>query len=195
MRRLVTVAGIAGMYVLAASLFSEAESDRQSRPSAALQFKAKSIDGAEVDLAKYAGKVLLVVNVASECGYTPQYQGLQKLHEKYANDGLRILAFPCNDFGAQEPGTEAEIKAFCIKNYGVTFDLFSKIRIAGPDAHPLYRFLTSKKTNPKHGGAVEWNFEKFLIGRDGTVLARFAADVEPESDEVQEAIRRALRRS
>ena len=159
--------------------------------SGPLQFKVKSIDGKEVDLAKYKGKVVLIVNVASECGYTPQYKGLQALHAKYGKDGLAVLGFPCNDFGGQEPGTEKQVKAFCEKNFGVTFDLFTKVNIS-KDPAPLFKHLTSKETNPNHAGAVRWNFEKFLIGRDGTVIARFASDADPEGEDFQEALRRAL---
>jgi glutathione peroxidase len=156
-----------------------------------LQFKMKSIDGKDVDLAKYKGKVVLIVNVASECGYTLQYKGLQALHAKYRKDGLAILGFPCNDFGGQEPGAEKEIKSFCEKNYGVTFDLFAKVNIA-KDPTPLFKHLTSKDTNPKHAGPIRWNFEKFLIGRDGAVIARFASDVDPESDDFEKALQRAI---
>jgi glutathione peroxidase len=158
-----------------------------------LQFKVKSIDGKEVDLAKYQGKVVLIVNVASECGYTPHYKGLQALHTKYAKAGLAVLGFPCNDFGQQEPGTEKEIEAFCAKNYGVTFDLFAKVKIA-KDPAPLFKHLTSKETNPNHAGPVRWNFEKFLIGRDGAVIARFPADADPEGEDFEKAIRQALAR-
>ncbi|MFO0968129.1 MAG: glutathione peroxidase [Gemmataceae bacterium] len=142
-----------------------------------LNFKMKSIDGKEVDLSRYQGKVVLLVNVASECGYTPQYKQLQALHEKYAEKGLAVLGFPCNDFGGQEPGSEADIKAFCKKNYGVTFDMFAKVNIT-KDPAPLYKYLTSKATNPKLGGMVKWNFEKFLIGRDGSLVARYASDAD-----------------
>jgi glutathione peroxidase len=155
-------------------------------------FQVTSIDGKKVDLAKYKGKVLLIVNVASECGYTPQYKGLQALHAKYGKDGLAVLGFPCNDFGAQEPDDEAKIKAFCSSNYGVTFDMFSKIAIAGKNPAPLYKYLISKKTNPKHAGAVKWNFEKFIVSREGTVVARFPSDVEPDSDAVVSVLRREL---
>ncbi len=156
------------------------------------QFQVTTIDGQKVDLAKYKGKVLLIVNVASECGYTDQYKALQALHAKYAKDGLAILAFPCNDFGGQEPGNEEAIKKFAKKNYGVEFDLFSKIKILGKDAAPLYQFLKSKDTNPNHAGEVKWNFEKFIIGRDGTIIARFAADVEPDSTDLLEQLRKEL---
>jgi glutathione peroxidase len=148
-----------------------------------LDFTMKSIDGKDVDLKTYQGKVVLMVNVASECGYTPQYKQLQELHKKYADQGLAVLGFPSNDFGGQEPGSESDIKAFCKKNYGVTFDLFSKISITGKEPAPLYKFLQGKETNPRSGGKVKWNFEKFLIGRDGTLAARYASDADLEGAE------------
>jgi len=151
-----------------------------------------TIDGKKVDLAKYKGKVLLIVNVASECGYTDQYKALQALYAKHGQDGLAVLAFPCNDFGGQEPGNEEAIKKFAKKNYGVEFDLFSKVSILGKNGAPLYKFLTAKENYPKKAGDVKWNFEKFIIGRDGAILARFAADVEPDSAEVLEQLRKAL---
>jgi glutathione peroxidase len=157
-----------------------------------LRFTMNNLAGKPVDLSKYRGKALLIVNVASECGYTPQYKGLQALHEKYAAQGLAILGIPSNDFGSQEPGTNEQIADFCKKNYGVTFDLFAKVPVAGKDQTPLYRFLTSEQTNPRLAGPVRWNFEKFLIGRDGSIVARFASDVEPDSDEVLRALRAAL---
>ena len=160
-----------------------------------LQFKMKSLDGKTIDLAKYQGKVVLMVNVASECGYTPQYKGLQALHEKYAKDGLAILGFPCNDFGSQEPGSEREIASFCKKNYGVTFDMFAKVGITVKEPAPLYKHLTSKETNAKHAGPVRWNFEKFLIGRDGTIIARFASDVDPESPDFLKTLRTELEKN
>ena len=167
--------------------------DAQKKVPAVLQFKMQSIDGKTIDLAKYQGKVILVVNVASECGYTPQYKGLQALHAKYSKDGLVVLGVPSNDYGGQEPGTNAQIAQFCKQNYGVTFDMLAKVGVAeGANQVPLYQYLTSKKTNPKHGGPVRWNFEKFLIGRDGSVVARFEADADPESEEFEKAIRDAL---
>lgn len=159
---------------------------------AVLNFTMNSIDGKTVNLSKYQGKVVLMVNVASECGYTPQYEGLQELHKRYAAKGLSILGFPANDFGAQEPGTNAEISNFCKKNYGVEFDMFSKIVVNGAGQAPLYKFLTSKDTNPRFAGQVGWNFEKFLVGRDGQVMARFMSDVEPLSREMLGAIENAL---
>ena len=157
-------------------------------------FQVTTIDGKKVDLARYKGKVMLIVNVASECGYTDQYKGLQALHAKYAKDGLAILAFPCNDFGKQEPDDNPTIKKFAQKKYGVEFDLFSKVSILGKDGAPLYQFLTSKESNPKHAGEVKWNFEKFLIGRDGRIIARFAADVEPDAADLLDLLRKELER-
>ena len=148
----------------------------------------KDIDGKDTTLKAYAGKVLLIVNVASECGYTPQYAGLQALHEKMSGKGLTVLGFPCNDFGGQEPGTEAVIKTFCTENYKVTFPMFSKVAIKGDAKHPLYAALQSAA-----GGEVGWNFEKFLVGKDGKVLKRFGSDVEPGSPELMAAIEEALK--
>jgi glutathione peroxidase len=159
---------------------------------AALNFTMNSLDGKPVDLSKYQGQVVLMVNVASQCGFTPQYAGLESLHKKYAAKGLRILGFPANEFGQQEPGTNAEISEFCTKNYGVEFDMFSKIVVKGPGQAPLYQFLTSRQTNPKFSGDVEWNFEKFLIGRNGEVIGRFVSEVEPLSPQMVGAIEKAL---
>jgi glutathione peroxidase len=154
-----------------------------------LNYTMDSLDGKAVNLARYTGNVVLMVNVASECGYTPQYEGLQALHRKYAVRGLRVLGFPSNDFGAQEPGTDAQIADFCQKNYGVEFDMFSKITVVGNGQAPLYRTLT---TTPRFSGPVEWNFEKFLIGKDGQVVGRFKSAVEPMSAELTRAIETAL---
>jgi glutathione peroxidase len=156
---------------------------------APLNFTMKSIDGKDVDLSKYQGRVVLMVNVASECGYTPQYAGLEELHKKYASKGLSILGFPSNNFGGQEPGTDPQIAEFCKKNYGVEFDMFSKIAVVGKDQAPLYHYLT---THPKFSGQVEWNFEKFLIGRNGEVIGRFKSPVEPSSKQMVGAIEAAL---
>lgn len=160
-----------------------------------LNFKMKSLAGKPVNLAKYQGKVVLIVNVASQCGLTPQYSKLQALHEKYAEKGLAVLGFPCNQFGQQEPGTAEEIQAFCKDNYGVTFDLFEKVDVNGDKACPLYKHLTSEKTNPKSPGDIKWNFAKFLIGRDGKILARFEPQVPPDADEIVKAIEKALAKS
>jgi glutathione peroxidase len=166
------------------------QEDKQVPP--VLTFKMDSLDGKPVDLSKYQGKVIMMVNVASKCGFTPQYKDLEALHEKYADKGLVILGFPANDFHHQEPGTNAEIGEFCTKNYGVKFDMFSKIVVTGKDKAPLYDFLTSDKTDPKFPGEVKWNFEKFLISRDGQIVERFRSKVKPSSDEVTQAIEAEL---
>jgi glutathione peroxidase len=187
------VSGLAAMVVLASATSHAAAGEKGKNVAPVLQFQMQSIDGKTVDLAKYQGKVVLIVNVASECGYTPQYKGLQELHAKHAKDGLAVLGIPSNDYGGQEPGSNSEIARFCAKNYGVTFDMFAKVGVAeGKDQSPLYKFLTSKKTDPKHAGPVRWNFEKFLIGRDGSIVARFEADVDPESDAFRQAIQTEL---
>jgi glutathione peroxidase len=154
-----------------------------------LSFKMNSLQGKEVDLAKYKGKVVLMVNVASECGLTPQYEQLQALHQKYGGQGLVVAGFPANEFGAQEPGSDAQIATFCKDNYGVTFDMFSKIVVKGEGIHPLYSYLTKDSKFP---GPIGWNFEKFLIGRNGEVVARFKPNVSPDSPEVISAIEAEL---
>jgi glutathione peroxidase len=155
-------------------------------------FSAKTIDGKEKSLGDYRGNVLLIVNVASACGFTPQYDGLEKIHEEYAAKGLRVLGFPSNDFGAQEPGSEADIKTFCETKFGVKFDMFAKVHVKGEEMAPLYDWLQSAETNPHFSGAVAWNFNKFLIGKDGTVVGRFLHKVDPTSAEVRGAIEKAL---
>jgi glutathione peroxidase len=159
---------------------------------AALNFTMKSLEGKDVNLSHYQGKVVLFVNVASECGYTPQYRGLQALHDKYAKDGLAIIGVPANDFGRQEPGSNDEIASFCQKNYGVKFDMLAKVPVAGKDQVPLYKYLTSRETDPKFAGAVKWNFTKFLVSRKGEVVGRFEPGVEPESKELTQAIEAEL---
>jgi len=158
----------------------------------ALAFTMQSLDGEKVDLSQYRGKVVLMVNVASKCGHTRQYKDLQALHEKYAEQGLAILGFPCNQFGKQEPGTAEEIAAFCEKNYGVTFDLFAKIDVNGDNAAPLYQHLTGDATGLDDTGPVKWNFEKFLLDREGNVIARYRSKVNPRDEKVIEAIEAAL---
>jgi len=159
---------------------------------AALNFTMKTIDGEDKSLADYQGKVVVVVNVASKCGMTPQYQTLQKLHEKYADKGLAILGFPCNQFGGQEPGSDEEIKTFCVGEYDVAFDMFSKIEVNGDGSCDLYKHLTSLDLQPKSSGKVGWNFEKFMIDREGNVIHRFGTRVDPMNDEFVAAIEKAL---
>ena len=155
-------------------------------------FSATTLDGQPVDLSAYAGKVVLVVNTASQCGFTPQYEGLQKLWEKYGEQGFVILGFPCDQFGHQEPGSEDEIGAFCQKNYGVTFPMMSKIEVNGDDAHPLYQWLRSEKGGLL-GGKIKWNFTKYLVGKDGQVVDRYAPTTKPEkiSGDIEKALAKA----
>lgn len=158
-----------------------------------LEQDMKTLDGEDVNLAeKYDGKVVLLVNVASKCGLTPQYKELQTLHEKYGEQGLAIVGVPCNQFGGQEPGTATEIEEFCQKNYGVEFDLLAKVDVNGPDAAPLYKHLTSKEENGELGGKITWNFEKFLFNRDGQLVARFTPRMKPSDPEVVELIEKEL---
>ncbi|HWJ81226.1 MAG TPA: glutathione peroxidase [Nocardioides sp.] len=142
-------------------------------------FSATAIDGTEVDLSTYDGKVVLVVNTASKCGLTPQYEGLQQLYDKYADQGLVVLGFPCDQFGHQEPGDETEIAQFCSRNYGVSFPMFAKIEVNGDGTHPVYQWLKSEQGG-LFGGSIKWNFTKFLVGRDGAVLERYAPTTAPE---------------
>jgi glutathione peroxidase len=171
------VAGVFGMRAVRAE---------QASP---LSGEVKKIDGSAVDLSKYKGKVVLIVNVASRCGYTPQYAGLQKLYDTYKDKGLVVLGFPANEFGAQEPGSDAEIASFCSSKYGVTFDMFSKLVVKGPNKAPLYQALTEGATPP---GEVSWNFEKFLIGRDGKIVGRYKSAVAPDDGKLTGAIEAEL---
>ena len=145
------------------------------------EFAAKTIEGKEVSLSNYKGKALLVVNVASKCGFTPQYEGLEKLYKDYKNKGLEILGFPCNQFGAQEPGTEADIQSFCSLTYGVSFPMFAKVDVNGSNAHPLYKYLTHEKPGILGTEAIKWNFTKFLIGKNGEPIKRYGSADKPES--------------
>lgn len=150
----------------------------------------KDIDGKGASLQSYAGKVILIVNVASRCGFTPQYEGLEALWRKYKDKGFVLLGFPCNDFGSQEPGTNSEIKQFCSSKYDVTFPLFDKLHVKGAEQHPLYAALTGQSS--PFPGPVKWNFGKFLIGTDGKIVARFDSEIEPDSPQLIEAIQKAL---
>lgn len=155
-------------------------------------FSHPSIDGKPTSLRDFAGKVKLIVNVASRCGLTPQYTGLEELQKAYAERGLVVLGFPCNQFGGQEPGTEAEIKTFCSTTYGVTFPMFSKLEVNGPNRHPLYAWLTALPTAPEGPGDISWNFGKFLVDREGQAIARFSPRTEPTHPDLVDAIEKAL---
>jgi glutathione peroxidase len=157
--------------------------------TALTDFSATTLDGAPQDLSAYAGQVVLVVNTASQCGFTPQYAGLEELWQSYRDQGLVVLGFPCDQFGGQEPGSEEEIGAFCQKNYGVTFPMFSKVAVNGADAHPLWQWLRSEKGGLL-GDKIKWNFTKFLVGRDGQVVKRYAPTTEPASltDDIEAAL-------
>jgi glutathione peroxidase len=157
-------------------------------------FKAKDIGGTERSLSEFAGKVLMIVNVASKCGFTPQYKGLQAMYTRYRERGFEVLGFPTNDFMHQEPGTDAEIQAFCSLTYGVTFPMFAKITVKGKGMHPLYAFLTDKETNPQFGGKITWNFNKFLIDRTGAIIGRFDSKDEPLGDKIPRMVEEALGR-
>ena len=160
--------------------------------SSPLELKVKDIDGKQTDLAAYRGKVVMIVNVASRCGFTPQYAALESLYEKYKDRGFVILGFPQNNFLGQEPGTDAEIKMFCSTKYSVTFPMFSKISVKGEEIAPLYAWLTSEKTDPGFDGDIEWNFAKFLVNREGKVVNRFHPKIKPDSDEVMSAVEKTL---
>jgi len=156
-------------------------------------FQARGIDGSDVSISQYRGNVLLIVNVASKCGFTPQYTGLESLYEKYRDQGFAVLGFPCNQFGSQEPGTESDIKSFCDLQYGVTFPLFSKIDVNGPNTHPLYTYLKTAKPGILGTEGIKWNFTKFLIDRNGEPIRRYAPADKPEAidADVESALRSA----
>jgi len=176
--------------LLAAAMTLPARGGDEAVTKTIYDFTMKNIDGQSVSLGTYSGQVVMIVNVASRCGFTPQYEGLEKIYQQYKDQGFVILGFPANNFLGQEPGTEAQIKSFCSLTYGVTFPMFAKISVNGDDIHHLYAFLTS---DAKHGGAISWNFNKFLIGRNGAIVNRFGTRTKPESDEVKSAIEAALR--
>lgn len=155
-------------------------------------FQMPDIDGHQRDFKDFRGKVVLVVNVASRCGLTPQYTGLESLYESYKDKGFAVLGFPCNDFREQEPGTDKEIKEFCSTKYKVTFPMFAKISVKGEDQHPLYTYLTNKRSNPDFAGDISWNFNKFLIDRQGKVVARFGSKDTPEGEAITSAVTKYL---
>lgn len=179
MPRLISII-VAGLLTMILVSKTEA-ADKQP---AALDFTMMNLSGKKVDLSTYLGKVVLIVNTASECGLTPQYEQLQALHNKYGEKGLAILGFPCNQFGKQEPGNAKTIQAFCTKNYGVKFDVFAKVEVNGDGACDLYKYLTARKTKPKGAGNVRWNFEKFLLNRQGEVIARFGPRTSPDDKSI-----------
>jgi len=178
---------LAGLLLLAAPALGDEKGDK--KVPAALNFKMKGLDGKDINLADFQGKVVLFVNVASQCGYTKQYKGLQALHEKYAEKGLVIVGVPANDFGEQEPGSDQEIATFCKSKYGVKFVMLSKVStVKGKGKVPLYKHLTDKETDPKFAGEIDWNFTKFLVGRNGDIVGRYEPKVEPSSAELTKAI-------
>ena len=162
-------------------------------PSSLYDLKTETLQGTPADLGAYRGKVTLVVNTASECGYTPQYEGLQKIYDQYKDRGFVVLGFPANNFMGQEPGTEAEIKEFCTLKYNVTFPMFSKISVTGSDQHPLYGYLANKATNPEFPGDISWNFNKFLIDKNGKIVGRWGSKDKPEDEAVTRAVEAQLK--
>ena len=177
-----------GVLSLATPLFGQTK----EVPESIYQIQAETIDGHPLSLSAFRGNVLLIVNVASRCGFTSQYKTLQELYSTYKERGFTILAFPSNDFFCQEPGTNQEIHEFCNSTYQITFPLFAKIQVIGSNKHPLYQFLTSSKANPEFGGVISWNFNKFLISREGKVISRFGTMTPPDSPHVIQAIEKAL---
>jgi glutathione peroxidase len=181
-----SLAAIAGVFVMSQVVFAE---DKSTSP---LGFKVQSLEGKDIDLGQYKGKVVLIVNVASKCGLTPQYKALEALFTKYSDQGFVIIGFPCNQFRSQEPGTAEEIRKFCTSKYNVTFPLMAKVEVNGDGACDLYKYLKALDAKPKGPGEVTWNFEKFLVGRDGQVTARFQPRTTPDSAEVVKAIEAEL---
>ena len=179
-------------FAFSTTVVGQESKTEQAEVPQALNFTMKTIDGKDKPLSEYQDKVVVVVNVASKCGLTPQYEKLQSLHEKYAEKGLAVLGFPCNQFGGQEPGSEEDIMTFCSDNYGVEFDMFSKVDVNGESACDFYKHLTSLDLEPKGAGKVSWNFEKFLVDRNGNVIARFGPRTDPVSDEFVAAVEKAL---
>jgi glutathione peroxidase len=192
MKRFVAAFAIASALMLSAAGIRAEDKPATTQPTSVYDFTMSDIDGKPVNLADYKGKVLLIVNVASKCGNTPQYEGLEKAYDKYKEKGLVIMGFPANNFGSQEPGTNEQIKEFCTSTYSVAFPMFSKISVKGSDQDPLYKYLTGVDTKPQKKGDITWNFEKFLINRDGTVAARFAPKTKPEDPTVVASIEAAL---
>ena len=165
---------------------------KDNQPASPLDFKVKDIDGKDADLSQYKGKVVMIVNVASQCGFTPQYEGLEALYKKYAEQGFVILGFPANDFGKQEPGTNEDIEKFCTSKYSVKFPMMAKISTLDPEKAPIYKFLTDKPTAGDFAGDIAWNFNKFLIDRNGNVIARYGSPVTPQDKQITAEVEKAL---
>ena len=187
---------LSALAVCGIALSAQAEKAPKADPKvpAVLNFEMKDIEGNDVKLSKYAGKVILFVNVASKCGLTPQYDALQAMHEKYSKEGLVVIGVPANEFNKQEPGTNVQIKEFCTKEYGVKFPMMAKVVVKGKGISPLYEHLTSKTTNPKFAGDIKWNFTKFLVNKKGEVVGRFEPRTAPDAKEVIEAIEAELKK-
>jgi glutathione peroxidase len=184
------VGGIAAAYTM--GFIGNPSPTEAVKEKSVYDFTMQNIDGKDVKLDAYKGKVLLIVNTASKCGFTPQYEGLESIYEKYKDQNFVILGFPANNFLGQEPGTNEEIKEFCAAKYKVSFPMFAKISVKGEDQHPLYNFLTNPKTDPQFAGDISWNFNKFLIDRNGNIVARFDSKAAPESPEVTQTIEKYL---
>ncbi len=192
MLRIATIIACAFAVSVACAAANDQSAPEKKDVPAVLKFTMKDIDGKDVDLSTYQGKVIVIVNTASKCGYTPQYAELEALYAKYREQGLVVLGFPANEFGNQEPGTNEEIKAFCSDKYSVRFPMFAKVIVKGEGLCDLYKHLTSSDTNPKFAGEIKWNFTKFLIGRNGEIINRFESKVKPMSEEMTKAVEAEL---
>jgi len=195
MGRISSLLQVGILFLLLTGSASAGEPEKDEKPLEAksiYDIEMNDIDGEPVKLKKYEDRVLLLVNVASKCGYTPQYKGLEALHEKYKNQGFSVLGFPANNFGSQEPGSNEEIKLFCTTTYDISFPMFAKISVKGEDTHPLYHYLISEKTNPEFAGEIKWNFNKFLLDRKGKVIGRYDSAVAPDDDAFVKAIENAI---
>jgi glutathione peroxidase len=193
-KKKILIAGLMAAFLgMVSSAQAKERSGKTDRAKSVYDFALKDINGKDVKLKQYRGKVVMLVNVASKCGLTPQYEGLQKIYSKYQAQGFVILGVPANNFGGQEPGTNEEIKTFCSTKYNVTFPLFSKVSVKGDDIDPLFKFLTDKESNPEFGGDIAWNFNKFLVDRNGKIIARFSPKDAPESEKVIQTLEAALK--
>lgn len=194
MKKKILFAGLmAASLLMASPVLAKEKSGKAGNAKSVHDFVLKDINGKDVKLKQYRGKVVMLVNVASKCGLTPQYEGLQRLYTKYQGQGFVVLGIPANNFGGQEPGTNEEIKTFCSTKYNVTFPMFSKVSVKGDDIDPLFKFLTAKETNPEFGGDIAWNFNKFLVDRNGKIIARFSPKETPESEKIVQTLEAALK--